>query len=234
MIDIHCHILPGLDDGPTTIEESLAMAKIAVADGITKIIATPHIRGPYPTEDEIRESVVTLNHALQESNIAMEIIPAAEVYAMAAPTLLTDRTINNTSYVLVEFPLSHLPAEAGRVVFDLRINGYRPIIAHPERIPNVIDRPEILEGLLDEQVYVQVTASSLTGDFGPGPKQCAKRLLRNGSVHFIASDAHSSEFRKPQLSHSLAVAEKIVGQENALKLVNDNPAAVLEGLDLDG
>ena len=233
MIDLHCHILPGLDDGPTTIEESLAMAEIAVADGITKIIATPHIRGPLPSEDDILRETDSLNLLLAKNNIPLEIIPAAEVYAMAAPTLLTDRTINNTKYVLIEFPLSHLPAEAGRVIFDLRVNGYRPIIAHPERIPNIIDHPEILERLLDEQVYVQVTASSLTGDFGPGPEKCATRLLKGGLVHFIASDAHSSKFRKPQLTHGLAVAENILGRGKALKLVADNPAAVLEGRDLD-
>ena len=100
MIDLHCHILPGLDDGPPTIEESLAMAEIAVADGITTIIATPHIQGPEPTAAKIREVADTLNLALQEKDIALEIIPAAEVYVMTAPTLLSERTINNSSYVL--------------------------------------------------------------------------------------------------------------------------------------
>jgi protein-tyrosine phosphatase len=233
MIDLHCHILPGLDDGPATIEESLAMAEIAVADGITKIIATPHIQGPEPTAAEISEVTSTLNRALQEKDIGLEIIPAAEVYAMTAPTLLSDRTINKTKYVLIEFPLTHLPAEAGRVIFDLRVNGYRPIIAHPERIPNVIERPELIEALLDDQVYVQITAASPTGRFGPGPKKCARYLLANGLVDFLGSDGHSSEFRKPRLSDGLAAVGKIIGRTEALKLVTDNPAAVLEGREVE-
>ncbi len=227
MIDLHCHILPGLDDGPATIEESLAMAEIAVADGITTIIATPHIQGPEPTAAKVKATAETLNRALQEKNITLEIIPAAEVYAMTSPTLLSDRTINNSNYVLIEFPLTHLPAEAGRVIFDLRVNGYRPIIAHPERIPNVIEHPELIEALLDDQVYVQITAASPTGRFGPGPKKCARYLLENGLVDFLGSDGHSSEFRKPRLSEGLAAIEKIIGRTEALKLVNDNPAAVL-------
>jgi protein-tyrosine phosphatase len=233
MIDMHCHILPGLDDGPATIEESLAMAEIAAADGITKIIATPHIQGPYPTGEEISEAADTLNRALQENDIPLGIIPGAEVYAMTAPTLLSERTINNTSYVLIEFPLTHLPAEAGRVIFDLRVNGYRPIIAHPERIPNVIERPELIEALLDDQVYVQITAASPTGRFGPGPQKCARYLLEKGLVDFLGSDGHSSQFRKPRLSEGLAAVEKIIGREKALQLVTDNPAAVLEGRELD-
>lgn len=233
MIDLHCHILSALDDGPTTIEESLAMAEIAVADGITRVVATPHIRGPYPTAEEIRAATDTLNQVLQAHNIPLEIIPAAEVYALASPALLAARTINGTSYVLIEFPLSHLPAEAGRVIFNLRANGYRPIIAHPERIPNVIGLPELLAALLDDQVFVQITASSPTGGFGPGPQKCARYLLEQGLVHFLGSDGHSSQFRKPQLSQGLAAVAKIIGREKALKLVTDNPAAVLEGRDLD-
>jgi len=233
MIDLHCHILPALDDGPASIEDSLTMAKLAVADGITTIIATPHIQGISPTADEIGKSVENLNRLLQQSGIALTIVPGAEVYAMTAPSLLTERTINDTSYVLIEFPLTHLPAEAGRVIFDLRVNGYRPIIAHPERIPNVIEHPELIEALLDDHVYVQITAASPTGRFGPGPQKCSRYLLEMGLVHFLGSDGHSSQFRKPLLSPGLAAIEKIIGHKNAMKLVTDNPAAVLKGCDLD-
>ncbi|MEN8136567.1 MAG: CpsB/CapC family capsule biosynthesis tyrosine phosphatase [Thermodesulfobacteriota bacterium] len=234
MIDLHCHILPGLDDGPASLQQSLAMAEIAEADGITKIVATPHIRSEVPSPDQIATACRNLNGALRKKGLQLEILPGAETYAMAAPALLTDRTINSTRYILIEFPLTHLPVGAGQFIFNLRVHGFKPIIAHPERIPNIIARPQLLKNLLDEQVYVQLTVGSLTGSFGPDPEKCARYLLQNGLVHFLASDGHGVDYRQPLLAKGLKIATKLIGNREAQRLVFANPQAVLAGHDIYG
>ena len=233
MIDLHCHILPGLDDGPTSQEQSLAMAEIAEADGITVIVATPHVRGDLPSPAQIITGCQDLNDTLQDKGCQLKILPGAEVYAMANPTQLKARTIYSSRYVLIEFPLTHLPAEADQAIFNLRVNGFKPIIAHPERIPSVIDSPQRLANLLTGQVYVQLTAGSLTGSFGPGPEKCARYLLKKGLVHFLATDSHGADFRRPVLSKGLKIASKLIGNREAQRLVYANPQAVLAGHDIN-
>ena len=234
MIDLHCHILSGLDDGPASLAQSLAMAEIAEADGITRIVATPHVRRACPSPDQIATACRNLNQALRKKGLQLEILPGAEVYAMADPAQLNDRTINSSRYILIEFPLTHLPAEAGRAIFNLRVNGFKPIIAHPERIPSVIARPQLLENLLTGQVYVQLTAGSLIGSFGPGPEKCARHLLKKGLIHFLATDGHGAGFRRPVLSKSLKIASQLIGSEAANRLVLDNPKTILDGEYIDG
>jgi protein-tyrosine phosphatase len=148
---------------------------------------------------------------------------------LLSPELLKAYTINNTGFILVEFPYTHLPINAGEILFNLILQGLTPIITHPERIPTVMANPDTLLSLLNGNVYVQVTADSLTGAFGDRAKECACFLLQKGAVHFIASDAHSSKIRKPVLSEALAVAEKIIGKEKARLLVEDNPLSVISG-----
>ncbi len=233
MIDLHCHILPGVDDGPATLEQSLLMAEIAEGDGVTRIVATPHVHGPSPSPAQIISECRTLNEALQAKGCPQEVLPGAEVYAMANPAHLEERTINSSKYLLIEFPLTHLPAEASQIIFNLRVNGFKPIIAHPERIPGIIVRPQLLEELLTEEVYVQLTAGSLAGSFGPGPEKCARYLLKKGLVHFLASDGHGADFRQPILSRGLKVASRLLGSDAARRLVFENPERVLAGEDID-
>jgi protein-tyrosine phosphatase len=233
MVDIHCHILPGIDDGPNDIHESIHMSEIAARDGITTIVATPHVNNALTPLEEIKERIDQLNGSLIDRGIPVEVLQGADVSALIDISLLEGYTINNTKYILIEFPGSHIPLNAGEIIFTLVIKGYRPIISHPERNPSIIRDPGILDGLIQTGALVQVTAESLTGDFGPDIQECVSALLKKGTVNFIATDAHSSSWRRPVLSGGLRMAEKILGKEKAYALVSTNPRAVLAGKPLD-
>lgn len=232
MIDIHCHILPGIDDGPSTIEESIEMARIAYRDGITKIVATPHVRDGRHQEGLIAEKVNLLNSHLSDENIPVEILQGADVSAQMDSGQLSDYTINQTKYILIEFPHMFVPKNAWNLLFRMRTGGYYPIITHPERNLSVISHPELLFEMLETGTFVQVTAESLTGSFGIDIQQCACHLLKKGVVTFLATDAHSSTHRPPVLSYGLRVAEKKIGREKAVALVTKNPEKVLRGIPL--
>jgi protein-tyrosine phosphatase len=233
VIDIHCHILPQIDDGPSNITESIEMAKIAAIDGITKIVATPHIKDTLHPVTFIKKSIAVLNSRLGEMGISIEILQGADVNAMLDISLLKGYTLNNTDYILIEFPHSHLPKNAKEILFNMMIKGYRPIMTHPERNFSVIKNPDSLFELLDTGLLVQITADSLTGAFGVDIQECAFYLLRRGVVSFIATDAHSSQQRRPILSEGVRVAERIIGKEEAIKLVTLNPEAILRGRSLN-
>lgn len=233
MIDIHCHILPGIDDGPTDITESIEMARIAAADGITIIVATPHLKDRVNLAEKIISGVIKLNARLTELKIPVKILPGADVNVMVSLPSLKDYTINGTSYILYEFPYTHMPGNSRQIIFNAMSSGLHPVITHPERNPSVIREPGIVIDLRAAGPLVQITADSLTGRFGPEAKECACYLLRKSAVDIIATDAHSPYDRKPVLSEGLQVAEKIVGKEAALRMVKSNPLAVIEGRMLD-
>jgi len=234
VIDIHCHILPGIDDGPPDMQESVEMARIAAGDGITKIVATPHIRNTLHPVSSIRDNIERLNKRLAELAIPVEIVQGADVYAMLDVSLLRGYTINNTPYILIEFPHTHLPQRMKEVLFSMMVQGYRPIITHPERNASVLKDPRVLFGLINGGVLAQVTADSITGTFGVDIQECSRYLLKKNLVKFIATDAHSSRYRRPVLSQGLREAGKIIGIDKAFELVNENPEAVLRGRPLRG
>ena len=229
MIDIHCHILPDIDDGPSDMDESIQMARIAASDGITRIVATPHVKDTFPPLRGIKDSIERLNHAIKQNNISVEILQGADVYALLDPSLFKGYTINHTEYILIEFPHSHFPIQAKEAIFRIITAGYRPIITHPERNPSIIRNPHLMIELLDDNIHLQITADSLTGTFGPDSQVCAKYLLGKDAVSFMATDAHSAHHRRPVLSEGLRAAEKIIGKEKALRLVTTNPEAVING-----
>jgi protein-tyrosine phosphatase len=232
MIDLHCHILPGIDDGPALMAESVEMARMAVADGIDTIVATPHVLElPYPP-DRIAEGVRRFREALRSAQIPLKIQVGAEVSVLLEPARLSPYTLHATSYILFEFPHTHVPQNAGQFFFNATLAGLKPIIAHPERNPSFIRRPQLLFDLVAGGALVQLTAESLTGGFGAEVRECATYLLRKGMVHFLASDAHSSRHRIPGLSRGVAAAARVVGKAAALKLVMDHPATVLGGREL--
>jgi protein-tyrosine phosphatase len=233
VIDIHCHILSEIDDGPSDIKESIEMAKIASFDGTTKIVATPHIKDTLHPVAAIKKSIEVLNNHLTDMGIPVEILQGADVSAMLDVSLLEGYTINNTNYILIEFPHSHLPRNAKEVLFRMIIKGYHPIITHPERNISVIKNPDLLFELTGAGPLVQITADSLTGAFGADIKECAFYLLKKGAVSFIATDAHSSYQRRPVLSEGLKVAERIIGKKRAANLVTLNPQTVLSGKPLN-
>lgn len=229
MIDIHCHILPGIDDGPSDMTESIKMARTAADDGITTIVATPHLKDRVYTAGIILAGVAELNRQLADHKIPVKILRGADINVMLTTPMLEDYTINGTRYLLFEFPHTHMPGNAGQIIFNAMSDGLHPIITHPERNPSVIRDPDIIIDLRDTGPLVQITAGSLTGHFGPESRECALYLLRKGAVDIIATDAHSNDDRRPVLSEGLQVAEKIVGREYASRLVEANPLAVIEG-----
>ncbi|WP_035248005.1 tyrosine-protein phosphatase [Desulfogranum mediterraneum] len=229
MIDIHCHILPDIDDGPRTFEESLAMARLAAADGVVVVVATPHLNEKLYPQLEISRRASWLRHLLRTEKIPLSILCGADVNVVFAAEQVKDFTINDTDYILVEFPHTHLPGNAREILFQYRVNGLKPIITHPERNPSIMARPELLLELLNEGIYVQLTAGSVTGDFGRDAQRCAHHLLRAGVVDVLASDGHSSSYRKPLLSGGMEAAAEIVGREAAREMVFSNPVKIISG-----
>ncbi len=231
MIDIHCHILHDIDDGPADLAGSLAMAHLAAADGTRVLVATPHVTLNPPSSALIAGRLAELNSAIAQAGIELRVLAGGDnLYNLGAETLAR-YSINGGPYVLVEYPHTHLPAQAGASLFDALSHGLTPIITHPERNPSVVQDPQLLIDLVERGALVQLTAESLTGGFGGSARSCARYLLKKGLVHFLASDGHSADWRPPVLSAGVKAAAKLIGPEAARRLVVDNPARVIEGLD---
>src|SRR5437899_991705 len=209
MVDIHSHILPGLDDGASDMEESLAMARRAVEDGIDAMVATPH--WPYESEPvpaaRVLELTDEVQRALDRENIPLRLIPGHE--CVMTPELPEELARGGAlgfggkaRYALLETPYHHLPFYLRDIVFQVQSRGFTPIIAHPERNPLIQREPEQLLEYVRSGCLVQLTASCLTGRWGPAAKKAGLTLFRRGLGHVIASDAHSAENRPPVLSEA--------------------------------
>jgi protein-tyrosine phosphatase len=235
MIDLHCHILPGLDDGPRSLEESLLMARTAVADGIESLVATPHcLEGLYPLSLKVLTAKVNeLRAALGQALIPLRISPGAEVYLDAGLAAQWQRqqilTINQQKYFLLELPKVGCPTRIKEILFQLRLRGYRPIFTHLERHAAFQENTALLFDLVRQGALVQLTARSITGHFGTKPREASRRWLSLGLVHFIATDAHSHLERPPLLSLAVGEAAALVGRAMALKMVTTWPEKVLAG-----
>ena len=234
MIDIHSHILPQLDDGAKSLEESLEMARIAAADGIQQMVCTPHMFNGLSSNPEPAEVVDRVN-ALQVAigTDGLRILPGNEVH-FSHEILEKVRTggltkINRQNYMLVEFPALTVPAGARELFQDLLAVGVRPILVHPERNAQIQTRRSIVVDFVEQGVYVQVTAMSVTGEFGSAARNCAESLLRHKCVHFLATDAHRADRRPPILSRGRDAAAQIIGPDQAQRLVYNNPLAVITG-----
>lgn len=232
MIDIHCHILPGMDDGPDSLEISLAMAEMAIADGITHIIATPHATQNYPF---IPDLVRQRRDELQASFQGQLILATGCDFHLSFENLQEIRsrpqrfTLNQKNYLLVEFADFSIPASLDQSLHELHLAGLRPIITHPERNPLIRSQPERLFKWLRQGCYVQVTAQSLLGRFGKSAQEVAEEWLDAGAVHFLASDAHNVTSRPLRLKEAFDEVAKTRGKEVAEALLIDNPKAVFEG-----
>ena len=232
MIDIHCHILYGVDDGPQRLEDSLALAQALVADGINQVVATPHILDPPLSEFDVALGLGGLEKELQSAGIELVLHSGGENHYLLPLEEMRAHRINDGRYLLLEFPHRHLPSEAGDIVFALRTMGLIPIIAHPERNGSLVRNPELLRPLVEQGALAQLTAASLAGDFGSSIRQCSRYLLKKGLVHFLATDAHGATWRAPRLGAGLKEAVKILGKNAAMRLVEDNPLCVIEDRDL--
>ena len=203
MIDIHCHILPGIDDGAKTMEDSLAMAAQAVQQGITKIIATPHHKnGKYENrKQDILPKVAELNKVLKEKGIPLDILPGQEprIYGELVEDYQKGEivTLNDgNQYVFLELPSAHVPRYTGKLLYDIQSEGLTPIIVHPERNQELIQNPDLLYEFVKNGTLTQVTAASMAGDFGKKIKKFSHQLIEANLTHFIASDAHNITIKK--------------------------------------
>ncbi|MBI2864637.1 MAG: hypothetical protein HYX94_08770 [Chloroflexi bacterium] len=235
MIDIHTHILPGVDDGAQSLEDSLEMARAAAADGVRTIVATPH-GSEWSTGcnwPEVVGRVKALQTELDRSGVNVKVAPGLEVYL--APGLATQLEegsafpLNGGRYILVEMPLNQFPIYAEQAIFELQLRGLVPIVAHPERNAGIQKDPQKLQVLVERGALGQVTAASLSGGFGSRTRETARLLLQRNLVHVIASDAHSpAGHRSPILSAGVAEAASIIGEERAKAMVAAIPAAILD------
>jgi len=258
MIDLHAHILPSLDDGAKTIEESIQMCWVSYRDGVRTIVATPHfLPGIYKNDrSTILSKVNELNEAIRKLGVessefgaqspdtitqrfnnsidALKILPGSDVHFSSDILQRYETgeivTVNNQGrYLMVEFAFQGIPYQAEEVLFQLLAKEIIPIISHPERNFEIGQRPKRYYEMIRMGCLGQVTAMSLTGEFGPGIKRNAERLLSKRLIHIIASDAHSIDGRTPILTAGVKAAGKIVGEEEAHKMVTEYPQAILEG-----
>ncbi len=236
MIDIHCHMLPNIDDGPESLDESLQMARLAVENGIEYTVVTPHIHpGRYDNDRAtIREKYTSFKNALEEANVPLQLGMAAEV--RIGPELLEMSQDNRIPWLgelddhhllLLELPHSHIPVGSDKLIQWCLGHKIRPVIAHPERNKDVIRNVNAIAPLVELGCLLQVTAGSVAGGFGFYAKRRARQLLKRGWVHFLASDAHNTKYRIPNLEPGRAAAAKIVGEQESWNLVHHNPKRIL-------
>jgi len=234
MIDLHCHLLPGIDDGPATLDVSLAMARCAVADGITFTACTPHIYpGLYENNQAgISAAVDALRLALAEAGIPLQLGTGADTHL--APDLLGSiragrvPTLNGSRYLLLEPPHHVAPPRFDESVFALMSAGIVPVITHPERLSWIETHYSVFGELVKQGAWMQVTAGSLTGRFGRRPKYWAERMIDEGQVHILATDAHHVDKRPPLLAEARHAAAARVGAQEATHLVLTRPQGILD------
>jgi protein-tyrosine phosphatase len=218
MIDIHSHILPGIDDGAKTIEDSIDMAEKAVSEGIHTIIATPHhMNGKYDnTKSDILPLVSELNERFKQENINLEVLPGQEcrIYGEILEDYQKGEilTLNQDStYLFIEFPSSSVPRYAERLLYDIQVEGLTPVIVHPERNAELIERQDKLYKLVKNGAATQVTASSLVGYFGKNIQKFSQQIIEANLAHFIASDAHNINNRTFKMEEAMNYIEKKYG-----------------------
>jgi protein-tyrosine phosphatase len=231
VIDLHSHVLPGVDDGAATIEDSLVMARAAVADGIRWLAATPHVRNDYPTAAETMERLVrVVRNAIDDAGVELELLPGGEIALDRLELLSTEELRRfglggNPRYLLVEFPYVGWPLGVEEQLFGLRAQEFVPVIAHPERNREVQADPWRLEPLVRLGCLVQVTAASLDGRLGSSSAACGRALVDGGLAHLVASDAHLPAVR----TVGMAAAARAVGsRELARWLTVDVPRAIVD------
>ena len=232
MVDLHCHILPGVDDGAADLDDALAIASAAAVAGTSVVVATPHFSEEGElTVDLCRERLDDLRRAIAEAGISLDVRLGGE--ARFVPSVVGRflngelPTLAGSRYVLLEWPALLVPYTE-QVLFDLHLRGFVPLLAHVERYRFVQSNVNVLAPLIERGTLAQVTAGSLTGAFGPAARRTAEELIERGLAHVIASDAHSVDWRPPDLRPAVERAERLVGREAARSLVVDVPRAIVE------
>jgi protein-tyrosine phosphatase len=236
LIDLHSHLLPGIDDGSKDLAISLAMARLASADGISTIACTPHILpGVYNNSGPaIRSAVARLAESLAEASIPITVVTGADVHiAPDLPVQLKDGralTLNNSRYFLLEPPHHVLPPRLEDLIFGLQAAGYVPILTHPERLSWVEGHYDLIGRLVSSSVLMQITAGSVMGRFGRRPRYWAERMLDEGLCHLLATDAHNTEQRAPRMAEARDFVAQRLGDDEAINLVLRRPQGILNNL----
>lgn len=236
MIDLHAHILPGVDDGPAEVEESLEMCRVAAADGIHTIVATPHMfDGVYDVDrDEVLRGVTALNALCIAEGVPVDVLPGADTHVTVdLPDLVKNGAVvtlaDRGRYLLLELPHDVVPEHLDKLLFDLRLAGIVAVITHPERHYSLqVDSAPLAEYVKAGHL-VQVTACSLSGFFGEAAYASAAYLVESGLCQIISSDCHSIDGRPPVLSEARGIVKRLAGEEAARIIFDVNPDRVLKG-----
>jgi protein-tyrosine phosphatase len=236
LIDLHSHLLPGIDDGSKNFAMSLAMARLAAADGISTIACTPHILpGVYNNSGPaIRRAVARLTETIAQADIPISLVAGADVHI--APDLDVQLragralTLNNSRYFLLEPPHHVLPPRLEDLIFGLQTAGYVPILTHPERLSWIEGHYDLIGRLVSSSVLMQITAGSVMGRFGRRPRYWAERMLDEGLCHLLATDAHNTEQRSPRMAEARDVVAQRLGDDEAINLVLRRPQGILHDL----
>ena len=236
MIDLHNHILPGLDDGASSWEQSLAMARVAAEDGISEIVCTPHwVPGKYEnTRTAVLERFSEFKTLLYEHNIPLTVYPGAELRLDAnLPEKISKKellTINDGSpYVLIELPEEALPDNLEDFFWQLQLRNYKPIISHVERNAALIKDPMRLFRWVEMGILTQITAASISSGFSKDVYDFAVRLLSHRMVHMVVTDSHGLRMRSPQLSGARKALEDLLGADIAHKMTHEIPELIIQG-----
>ena len=241
MIDLHNHLLPGVDDGAKKVEETLEFLRLSRRDGVKVVVATPHMKpGVYDNHREtILERVALVREAAKGDEAeGVTVLPGAEVYFTAdlparvrANALMT--VGDGGRYLLLELPYQQIPMQVDDTIFQLRLLRITPLMAHPERVAYYLEDIERVAASVRLGALTQVTAASLTGKFGDKARDFARAMLRRGLIHVLASDGHDVRYRPPILSEGVRAAAAEVGETAARRMVEDTPQAILDGKDVE-
>ncbi len=239
-VDIHCHCLGGLDDGPVTMQESITLCRALVEDNVAAVIATPHQLGRFNNENEaskVRNEVLAINEALQNSDIELTVLPGGDVRVdeRICQLLESDRILtlaDGHKYILLELP-HQVFIDIEPLLDDLGSMGIKSIISHPERHPFLAQQPATLLRWMEHSAYLQITAASLLGEFGTGAQRAAWYFLESGCVSLVATDSHGSKDRRPRMSAAFRQISDYLGPSIAQTVCIENPLKVLNGSDID-
>ena len=236
MIDLHCHILPGVDDGARTIEDSVAMARMAADAGTKTICATPHMLHPqyHVPGDVAKAKLAEVRAAVAAAKIPIEIVLAGEIHwsTEIQPRLATGELLpycRDRTYILFELPMSHVPHATREVMWQFQLAGIFPVLAHPERNADFERNPDLIHEYRNAGVPCQITAMSLTGDFGRRAKKISQRWLAEGAIDLVASDGHSARGRPPTLDAVAKLVRKQAGDSVEDWLTCEVPRRILAG-----
>lgn len=235
-VDIHCHLLPGIDDGASDLKESITMAKMAVEQGVDTIVVTPHQLGAFGFNrgEEIRQRTAELQQSLEQHQVPLRVLPGADVRIEDGMVgrLVEGDVLSLGDYrrhVLLELPHElYFPLEP--VLEELRRNGMTGVLSHPERNAGLLKNQGLVEDLVDAGCLMQVTGGSLLGTFGPASQGMAQRMAERGTIHFVATDAHGPKARRPRMRDAYQATVELAGEEAATLWCSTFPRAVAQGM----